>query len=191
MMDKKTKLTFDQMLKEVNKGNLLMGVDPALARQFYTDLTNTQRLEKTGNSQSTQATTVTLLLDLETISLTTASVSAIFALNWWAFAAIPILVFTWMYWKSTSSMGKPKFGSAIFLFLCGIAAAIYLSDLGTSFIIMLAVAPLPNIFIKMVYHFSGEYLRNLAMNREQAFNFLFGNTAVYFLEHKTGKIIKN
>jgi len=190
-MVKKTNLDYEQFLDEVNQGNLLMGIEPALARRFYTDLTNSQRLEKSGRSQSKRSTIVKLFLGLEMLALITSSISAIYALNWWSLAFIPSLILLWTHWKSSSSMGKPKFGGAIFLFLCGISVAIYFSNLGTSYIIMFATATLPNIFTKLVYHFSAEFMRDLVKNSEKAFDYLFNNKAVFFLEPETGRIIKN
>ena len=184
----------DEMLSQVEGGRLLMGVDPAIARRFYTDLTNSERHERVGDAQVNQSNTIRLFFGIELLTLLTAAIASGFAFHWWAAVIIPGLVVLWFFWRSTASVGRPSFVPSFLLIALSWSVAIYFRHRGTAFVVALVATPLPHLFSRLVYRTAAHYLRRLAKESARAYQFFadrpWGQKGVFFKDGRTGEIVE-
>lgn len=187
-------IPYDEMLPGVESGQLLMGVDPAFARQFYTDLTNSQREQEVGDAQVNQSNTIRFFCGLESIAMLTAAIASGFAFHWWAALIIPALIVLWFFWKSTASVGCPSFIPSTLLIVLSWGVAFYFRDRGTAFVVALVAAPLPHLFSRMVYRTASDFLRQLAKGNSRAYVFFadrpWGQKGVFFKDSTTGEMVE-
>lgn len=181
-------LSYRNILDLVHYGVLLMGIDPALARQYYVNLPASMRMTKTGDSQNVQSIIIRLTWALSIIIMFICSFLSIKVFTWWSLIIIPALVGIYVLWMSSSSVGKPKFLSAIiFTGICW-GVAYYYRGLGLPFILLLSLLPLMNVLLKLMYYMSAEFLRNLSYGSEQAYTDLYISGIVFFKNPQTGEL---
>ncbi|MGB3979417.1 MAG: hypothetical protein WBK73_10520 [Tepidanaerobacteraceae bacterium] len=100
-------LEYKSMVEAAEKGEILVGVDRALARKLFTETKNRFReFESIINESLRLQRAISLIAFVSSpILVLLTSILAIIALGWWALLGVPIIFFIWLYYKSLSVRG--------------------------------------------------------------------------------------
>jgi len=165
---------YQEFVKRAEKGEILIGVEPAVARKFFTNTDHSVIKEKIGESLFIEHFFVKTCWLLEFICLLAGIIASIFALKWYSIIAIPVMLTASFALGGKASMGRQKIGGAVFLVAICALLAYYFRDKGTSMIVWLVLLPLPYFFARMTYKLATIFLRLLSVRNEKAFNVLYG-----------------
>jgi hypothetical protein len=110
---------YKDLVGQVNSGALLVGVDRAVARRFYTDVSLSRIEEETGEAPYLEKMVIWLAYLTSPISLLASVVLSILAFSWWAVLAIPASVGIYLFWAGQSSM--PQRGMLVVSILLAVA----------------------------------------------------------------------
>jgi len=122
-----TENEYKQFVDEVYKGNVLLGVDRAFARQLFTGVSIKTIEEKTGETPYLEKAIVAVAFLGGPLALLASLILAIFALKWWAVLAVPICVTVWLVYHGMSCRGDAGILFVSFLLLGSIV--LYFSSL--------------------------------------------------------------
>lgn len=164
---------YQEFVKRAGKGEILIGVEPAVARRFFTDTDHAVIKEKIGESLFIERFFVKTCWLLEFICLLAGIIVSIFALKWYSIIAIPVMVIASFVLIGKASIGRQKIGGAIFLVIICVLLAYYFKDKGTFMTIWFVLLPLPYFFARLTYKLATVFLRLLSIRNEKAFNLLY------------------
>lgn len=165
---------YQELVKRAEKGEILIGVEPAVARKFFTDTNHSIVKEKIGEPLFIERFFVKTCWLLECTCLLAGIITSIFALKWYSIIAIPVMLIAFFVLGGKASMGKQKVGGAVFLVTICVLLAYYFRGEGTSMIVWLVLLPLPYFFARLTYKLATIFLRCLSVRNEKAFNLLYG-----------------
>lgn len=166
---------FQEFVKRAEKGEILIGVEPSIARKFFSDTDHSVIKEEIGESLFTERFFVKTSWLLEFISLLAGIIASIFALKWYASIAIPVMLIASFALGGKASVGRQKIGGAVLLVVICVLLAYFFRDKGTSMILWLVLLPLPYFFARLTYKLATIFLRLLSVRNEKAFNLLYDN----------------
>ncbi len=89
-------------------GKILVGIDPAVARKFFTDTSASLVEEQIGEPISTERIIVKAALFAGPIALLVSFYYAVVSFGWWAIAVIPVSVILWGSHAGRASIGRPR-----------------------------------------------------------------------------------
>ncbi|NMA82966.1 MAG: hypothetical protein GX962_03770 [Epulopiscium sp.] len=179
-------MTYKEIIEKVNKGEILIGIEPAYARSFFSNIRKDKEL-KTKNLQK-HSFVVNLLLAFSFYSLILLCVFAISLLKWYSILFIPITIMYFIYFQSRSSMGRQKIiGPIIYLIVCYLEAFKHING-PFNVVGFFLLLPLPFISTRMMYYYSCSVLRNLVMKNELLFNRLY-QSAVFLKYERDDKLL--
>lgn len=166
-----TEEEYKKIITRVEKGEVLIGIEPALARQFFTSGISTQKIqEMVGEPIYLERLLATTILILEPIFLLLNFVATIFLFKWYSIAIIPITFIVWVFLGGRASMGKQGIIFPIVILLIGFFMAYYFKGWGIwfqSWVIFLgAIYFLP----KLKYWLSVFFARLLACRNYKFFS---------------------
>lgn len=164
---------YQEFVKRAEKGEILIGIEPAVARKFFTDTDHSAIKEKIGEPLFIERFFVKMCWLLEFICLLGGIIASIFALKWYSIIAIPVMLIAFFVLGGKASMGRQKIGGAVFLVIICVLLAYYFRDKGTSVIVWLVLLPLPYFFTRSTYKLATIFLRLLSLRNEKAFNLLY------------------
>ena len=164
---------YQEFVKRAEKGEILIGIEPAVARKFFTDTDHSVVKEKIGESLFIERFFVKTCWLLEFICLLAGIIASVFALKWYSIIAIPIMLIAFFVLGGKASMGRQKIGGAVFLVILCVLLAYYFRDKGTSVIVWLVLLSLPYFFARLTYKLATMFLRLLSVRNEKAFNLLY------------------
>jgi len=165
---------YQEFVKRAEKGEILIGVEPAVARKFFTDTDRSIIKEKIGESIFMERFFVKTCWLLEFICLLAVIIVSIFALKWYSIIAIPVMLIVSFVLGGKASMGRQKIGGAVFLLVICVLLAYYFRDKGTSIMLWFVLLPLPYFFARLTYKLATMFLRLLSVRNEKVFNLLYG-----------------
>lgn len=171
-------MDYQEFLEQVEKGEILIGVEPAIARTFFTDTDRSVVKAKMGESLLMQRFLVATCSLLEHICLLAGVIASILALKWYSVIAIPLMLAASFILGGRASMGRQKIKGAIFLWIICVLLSYYLRDKGVFMILWLLLLPLPYLFARLTYKLATMFLRFLSFRNEKAFNQLY-NKAIF------------
>lgn len=172
---------YQEFVKRAEKGEILIGVEPAIARKFFTDTDHSVIKEKIGESLFIERFFVKTCWLLEFICLLAGIIVSIFALKWYSIIAIPVMLIASFVLGGKASMGRQKIGGAVFLVVMCVLLAYYFKNKGTFMTIWLVLLPLPYFFARLTYKLATVFLRLLSVRNEKAFNLLY-NQGIFLKE---------
>ena len=117
---------YDTIVEQEEAGTILVGIDRAFARRFYTDVSLATIGEKTGETPYLEKLVVFGAFIGKHITLLGAVVLAVLVLGWWSAVVIPIGILIWVLFSSTSSLGGSRMLGITFI-LAGTLTGIILS----------------------------------------------------------------
>ena len=147
-------------------------VEPSLARQYYTDLSDDHRSNICGEAESRTALRIKGLMGLDSCIFLILGILSIVAFGYWSIGVLPI---TWIYYsvmKGDASMGSRTFrwpiGLCLFWWI--IAFLVPIGGLyGKAYFILLPLMYLSSLF---GYRQASKAVMALAFRNERAFEWL-------------------
>lgn len=174
---------YKEVVEKFADGKLLVGIDPATARKFFTDSSSRLLIEKTGEGLYIEKAIVWVCFVLDFVSLIFGIIFSLWAIKWYSIIAIPIMILAFFFLGAIASTGKNKSSAAIIGMIIGIVLAYSFHDQGFSMIAWLILVPLPYFFATLTYKLSTLFLRSAAINNEKLFR-LLENKAIFLRESK-------
>jgi len=172
-------MNYAEIVSKAQKGELLIGIEPAVARKFFMD-TNTKGLE-IGQPMSVKISLINTILILDWLFMLFTDIVSIIAFKWWSIAIIPVILIAHMFYQSKASMGKQRlWGITSFCLVCFyVAYSLYFNGIMTMLFFILL--PLSFLFTRLMYFLSCTFLRSLSLKSENLFNMLYGK-AIFIKE---------
>jgi len=150
-----SKEQYNEILKEQENGKLLIYIDTASFRQFFTKINNKKVNDLIGESLYLESFIIKcIMFILEPLSLIATCFSCVFLFKWFAILIIPVIVLSWFFLKGRASIGKQKiFFPLVLLMLSVICAILYHEH---SFWVKLFIIGLPStyFFSRLLYYLS-------------------------------------
>lgn len=166
----KTSMDYHEFVKRENIGKILVGVDPAIARRFFTETDHAKVQKLIGEPLFIERFIVKACFYLEWILLPIIIVISIFVLKWFSILAIPIILFLSFFLGSQASIGKQNIsGAVVFAGLCVVAAFLF-REKGVVLFLWLMLLPLPYLFATLTYKLATIFMRNLSIRNEIFYN---------------------
>ncbi len=95
-----TKEQYDEILKKQDAGEILLYIDTASFRKFFTEVNNKKVKELIGESLSTESLVIKFIMFvLEPLSLIITIVASVFLFKWFAILIAPIVFLLWGFLK--------------------------------------------------------------------------------------------
>lgn len=176
-----TNFNYQEFVKRAEKGEILIGIEPAVARKFFTDTDHEAIRQEIGEALFFERFFVKAVWLLEFVFLLSGGVASVFALSWYSIIAIPLMLVVFFILGGKASMGTQKLGSAILFVLICFFLAYYFREEGIAMIIWFVLLPLPYFFARLTYKLATVFLRALSVRNEKAFNLLYNN-AIFLKE---------
>lgn len=154
------------------EGSVQCLVEPALARQYYCDLSDQHREGICGESESATAMRIRGMIGFDSVMFVIAAVTSIFAFGYWSIAVIPL---TWIYWvvsKGDASMGFRTFRWPIALCIFWWTIGLVLPFGGFAGTLFFMFLPLIYVLSLFGYRQASRAVMALAFRNEKAFAFL-------------------
>lgn len=171
-------LNYKSFINQAERNEILVGVEPALARRFFT---NTDRLaiqKEIGDSLLIERFFVKAVWILEFLFFLAGVIMSIFALKWYSIVAIVFMSVALFILGGKASIGKQKINGAIILLIIFLILAYFFRDNNIFMILWLVLLPFPYLFARLTYKLATIFLRLLVIRNEKAFNLLY-NKAVF------------
>jgi len=80
------------IVDEIASGKVLMGVEPMIARRFYTNLTTSERQKLCGEKTTLEAILVKSCQVIEAVCLLVSLILVPFIVGWWTVLLVPLLL---------------------------------------------------------------------------------------------------
>jgi hypothetical protein len=163
---------YKTFVDQAYSGALLIGIDRAVARKFYTDIPLSRIEEKTGEAPYFEKMVIWFAFVTAPAALLASFVLSVIAFQWWAVLAIPISVLVYFIFSGQSSM--PGGGMLGFSILLAIA-------IGTLFTSFFASPLAPWYFIavtfslwasRLLYTAATAFLRGFVLRNQRALEFM-------------------
>ncbi len=165
---------YQEFVQRAEKGKILIGAEPAVARKFFTDTDHSVIKEKIGEALFMERFFVRTCWLLEHVCLLAGIIASIIALKWYSIIAIPVMVLASFVLGGKASIGRQKIGGAVFLVVICALLAYYFRNKGIFTIVWLVLLSLPYFFARLTYKLATIFLRLLSVRNEKAFNLLLG-----------------
>ncbi|MHC4425177.1 MAG: hypothetical protein ACYSYV_03670 [Planctomycetota bacterium] len=167
------KLNHKDIVEREAKGQILIEIEPAVARRFFTQAHHRVLQQEIGETLFVQRSFVKTFSWLSVLSLLAGMIASIFAVNWYSVLAIPVMIVGWFILGARASVGSQKLGGAFGLMLICLISAYYVRDKGVVVTIWVVLLPLPYFFDRLTYRSATVFLRSLSVSNERAFNLLY------------------
>jgi len=95
-----------EIVKREERGEIVIGIDPAVARRFFTSTDHRSVQQEIGEALFIERFFVKALFCLGVLSLLAGIVASIFAIKWWSVLGIPMMIVSWFILGGRASMGS-------------------------------------------------------------------------------------
>ena len=166
-----------QIVSMESQGKLLVGVDPAAARKFFTDLSAHAIAGEIGESIALRRVVVVASWLLGPLSLIASWVLATLSFGWWAIAVCIGSLAAWAAYNGRASIGNQKIIGVTWFLAMAIAACFFdgVNVLLQAWIALLAAS---FFFARLTYYSAVKFIRALVLKNAKAFEFLFDKALV-------------
>jgi len=163
-------LTYQEFSELARSGRILVGIDPAVARKFYTNSDPRWLEEQLGESMWLERLTVKSFWLLDFGTLIAGIVITVLVLKWFSVIAVPLMVVAWFFLGGLASVGRQRLTGAF----AAVAVCLLLGYLQrqSAVGIWFSVLPWPYFFARLTYWTETRYLRALVVRNERAFRLL-------------------
>ncbi len=168
-------MNYQEFKDKANKNEILIGIEPAIARKFFTDTGHSIIKEKINEPLYLERFIVKLFFYLQFLTLLAVLILSIFALKWYSIIAIPIIILLFSILVGKASMGNQKIGGAILILLVFFILAYIFKDHGIYMMAWLILVPLPYFFARLTYKFATILLRLISLRNEKVYDLLINN----------------
>ena len=178
-----TESEYKAFVEQACSGGLMIGIDRAVARKFYTDIPLSKIEEETGEAPYFEKIVVWFAFLSAPVILLASFVLSVFAFRWWAALAIPVSIVIYFIFSGQSSM--PRGG------MLGISVLLAIA-IGSLFIDFITSSVAPWYFItfvfslwasRLVYFAATAFLRAFVLRNQRAFEFMGENIHIREVQH--------
>jgi hypothetical protein len=165
-------LDFEEVVRRERSGGLLVGVDRAFARRFYTNVPLRVVEEQTGEAPYLEKGLVLAAFVGGPVALLLSAAGAVFAVGWLGALVIPVGLLLWFGYYSTSSRGAARLTtiSAVLIAAAVLTVIDWMPGRGIWGLVLLYSAAL--WLGRFVYSGSTGFLRAFVLRNPQAFTWL-------------------
>ncbi len=163
---------YKDFVARANAGALLIGVDRAIARKFYTGVSISRIEEETGEAPYFEKMIVWLAFVTAPIALLASFIVSILAFRWWAALAIPISVVAYFVYSGQSSMPRRgMLGISILLALS--VGSLFTGFFTSQFVPWYFIAIVFALWVsRLVYCAATSLLRAFVLRNQRALEFM-------------------
>lgn len=166
-------INHEEIVRKEEKGEILIGIDPAVARQFFTETNHRDIQEEIGEPLFIERFFVKVFFYVSWLSLLAGVVVCVLAIKWYCTIAIPLMLVSGFILSGKASMGKQKLFFPFSLVIIASILAYFLKGRGIEVSIRITLLPLPYFFAQLTYKSATIFLRSLSIRNEKAFNLLY------------------
>lgn len=153
-----TKEQYEEILKKQEKGEILLYIDTASFRRFFSEIDNKKVNELIGESLNKESFIIKFIMFvMEPLSLIITFIASFFLFKWFAILIIPIIFFLWGFLKGQASIGKQKILFPFALLAIGIFIAFFYQEYGLWFKLFIIGLPATYFSSKLLYYFSARF----------------------------------
>ena len=88
-------MEYQDFITAEKNGKILVGIEPAIARQFFTETTYKEAIELTGNNLFLERLFIRLFMILEFVFAILTVILSVLSLKWYSMLFIPIFLVFW------------------------------------------------------------------------------------------------
>jgi hypothetical protein len=161
-----------EVIELEKQGKLLIGVDRAMARKFYTNIPISKIQEETGETPYFEKTIIWFAFLFGPIALITCIVLGFFAFSWWGISCMVLCPVAYFMYSSSSVLGDSKLTGITLLLFISIAIHFF-GNLRTPWISGFISIFLLSLWCeRLLYCASTFLLRAFVIRNARAFEFL-------------------
>lgn len=153
-----SKEQYEKIIKEQNDGKILLYINTAEFRKFFTEINNQKVKKLIGESLETESFFIKLIMFLlEPLSLLITIITSIFLFKWLSIPVIIVMLLIWMFVKTKASAGKQRIFFPSILLIIGIFIAIIYREQGLWFQLFAITLPATFFFTKLIYYLTARF----------------------------------
>jgi hypothetical protein len=165
-------MEYNEFVKKANNNEILIGIEPSVARKFFSDLDKFTSINLTNKSLSFERFLVKFFLIAEFLFAFSTCVISILSIKWYSFLYIPLFLIIWMFYRGKASLANQNIsGVILFTLLMFLASFILFKDKWILFCLCINTS-LPFLFARLLYKFSTIFLRNNVINHQKLYDML-------------------
>ncbi len=167
-----TEQEYKDFVAKAKSGALLIGIDRAIARKFYTDFPLSKIQDETGETPYFEKMVVWFAFLVAPVTLLASFILAVIAFGWWAALAIPLSVAAYFVFSGQSSMpGRGMLGISVLLGLtvANLFTDFFASKFGPWYFIAVVFALWAS---RLVYCAATTLLRAFVLRNQRALEFM-------------------
>jgi hypothetical protein len=165
-----TQQEYQELVKRAYEGKILLGVDRALARKVYTNLSLAKIREFTGETPYFEKAVVLFAFVGGPLLALISAVLAVASFHWWAFLIVPACLGVWLVYKGVSSRGNAGM-VFISLALAGSFAAYFAHLMPTKLAGIFLISFVAALWCERLVYCAGSFfLRAFVLRNIKAFN---------------------
>lgn len=163
---------YRDFVSQVNSGVLLVGVDRAFARKFYTDIPLSKIIEETGEVPYFEKLVVWLAFLSAPITLLASCILSVLAFRWFAILVIPVSIIVYFFFSGQSSMpGRGMLGISILLALA--VGTLFTNLFSSQFVPLYLIAAVFSLWAsRLVYCAAKTFILNFVLRNQRALEFI-------------------
>ncbi|HHV61436.1 MAG TPA: hypothetical protein GXX51_02195 [Firmicutes bacterium] len=165
------RLSHSDFVKMAQSSCILIGIEPAVARRFFTATDPKLMRKEIGENLRAERLMVSTFFFLEFATLISGIIVSIFSLKWFSLIAIPLMIGEFLLWGGMASVGRQQLTGAVAFVSCCLFIAYVLR--ATPFSVFFVVFPWPYFFARLTYWTATRYLRALVVRNKQAYELLY------------------
>jgi hypothetical protein len=171
-----------ELVKLVEEGGILIGVDRTVARQLFTDVSLTTIQEMTGETPYLEKILIMSAFILGPVALITSVALAFVAFGWWGLISLLLCPGIYGLYQSSSSLGGARL--LMITAIVVLAGLLHFSGIfGAPWITgFIAVFLFSLLCIRFVYSGATFMYRAFAIRNRRAFEFLSGGLSIKHVE---------
>lgn len=165
-------MEYQDFVTAEKNGKILVGIEPAIARRFFTETNYKEAIELTDNNLFLERFSIRLLMILEVVFAILAVILSALSLKWYSLLFIPIFLIFWFKYKLGSSLANQNISGIVFITFFVITSSLYFFKDNLLTVLLCISTPLTFLFSKLIYKASTVFLRNLAINNHKIYGLL-------------------
>jgi len=172
MNQKMNESEYKTFVEQAYSGALLIGIDRAVARKFYTDIPLSKIEEETGEAPYFEKMVVWFAFLAAPLALLASFVLSAFAFHWWAALAIPLSIVFYFGFSGQSSMPRGgMLGISVLLALA--VGSLFTSFFASPFVSWYFIAVTFSLWAsRLLYNAATAFLRAFVLRNQRALEFI-------------------
>jgi hypothetical protein len=177
-----TQLEHTEFARRAYADEIIIGVEPALARRFFMDHTGDALERDIGERALVERAIVGAAFWLNGLAILASVPAAVFAFSWWSIAAVPVTVIALWGYHGSASVGRQKL-CRVTLALIGAVGMCLMYPTYLRQCVFLVSLTAAFFFARLTFASASLFVRALVVRNERAFNLL--NETVVFVRSGT------